>query len=41
MEYAVEMGSCAKIYIVSFIRIGSSIQKLMGGGGYTVRMVIP
>jgi hypothetical protein len=35
MEYAVEMGSGAMIYIPSFIKIDSAIQKLMGGGGYT------
>jgi hypothetical protein len=34
MKYAVEMGSgAAMIYIPSFIKIGSGIQKLMGGGG--------
>jgi hypothetical protein len=38
MKYAVEMGSCAMIYISSFIRIGSGIQKLMRG--YTDSMVI-
>jgi hypothetical protein len=32
MKYAVEMGSDAMIYIPSFIRIGSGIQKLIGGG---------
>jgi hypothetical protein len=32
MKYAVEMGSGAMIYIQSFIKIGSGIQKLMGGG---------
>jgi hypothetical protein len=32
MTYAVEMGSVATIYIPSFIKIGSGIQKLMGGG---------
>jgi hypothetical protein len=31
MKYAVEMGSCAIIYIPSFINIGSGIQKLIGG----------
>jgi hypothetical protein len=31
MKYAVEMGSGALIYISSFIKIGSGIQKLMGG----------
>jgi hypothetical protein len=31
MKYAVEMGSGAKIYIPSFIKIGSGIPKLIGG----------
>jgi hypothetical protein len=31
MKYAVGMGSGAKIYIPSFIKIGSAIQKLIGG----------
>jgi hypothetical protein len=31
MKYAVEMGSGAMIYIPSVIKIGSSIQKLVGG----------
>jgi hypothetical protein len=31
MKYAIEMGSGAMIYIPSFIKIGSCIQKLMGG----------
>jgi hypothetical protein len=31
MKYAVEMGSGTMIYIPSFIKIGSAIQKLMGG----------
>jgi hypothetical protein len=30
MKYALEMGSGAVIYIPSFIKIGSSIQKLIG-----------
>jgi hypothetical protein len=30
MKYAVEMGSGAVIYIPSFIKIGSAIQKLIG-----------
>jgi hypothetical protein len=34
MKYAVEMGSDAKIYIPSFIKIGSGIQNLMGVGIY-------
>jgi hypothetical protein len=33
MEYAVEMGSDAMIYISSFIKTGSAIQTLKGGGG--------
>jgi hypothetical protein len=32
MNYSVEVGSGAMIYIPSFINIGSDIQKLMGGG---------
>jgi hypothetical protein len=31
MKYVVEMGSVVMIYIPSFIKIGSVIQKLMGG----------
>jgi hypothetical protein len=31
MKYAVEMGSGAMIYIPSFIKIGSGIQRLTGG----------
>jgi hypothetical protein len=31
MQYAVEMGSGAMIYIPSFIQIGSGIQKMMEG----------
>jgi hypothetical protein len=31
MKYAVEMGLGAMIYIPSFIKIGSSIQKLITG----------
>jgi hypothetical protein len=31
MQYAVEMGSGAIIYIPSFIQIGSGIQKLLEG----------
>jgi hypothetical protein len=30
MKYAVEMGSDAMIYIPSFMKIGSGIQKLIG-----------
>jgi hypothetical protein len=35
MKYATEMGSVAMIYIPSFIKIGSGIQKLIVGGGFT------
>jgi hypothetical protein len=31
LKYGVEMGSVAIIYILSFIKIGSVIRKLMGG----------
>jgi hypothetical protein len=31
MKYSVEMGSGAVIYIPSFIKTGSGIQKLIGG----------
>jgi hypothetical protein len=31
MKYVVEMGSGVIIYIPSFIKIGSGIQKLVGG----------
>jgi hypothetical protein len=31
MKYAVEMGSGAMIYLPSFIKIGSCIQKLIKG----------
>jgi hypothetical protein len=34
------MGSGAVIYKPSFIKIGSGIQKLIGGGGYTDSSVI-
>jgi hypothetical protein len=33
MTYAVEIGPGAMIYIPSFIKIGSGIQRLLGGGG--------
>jgi hypothetical protein len=33
MKYAVEMSSGDMIYIPSFIKIDSGIQKLMGEGG--------
>jgi hypothetical protein len=35
MKHAVEMGSDAMMYLPSLIKIGSDIQKLMGGGGDT------
>jgi hypothetical protein len=38
MKYATDMGSGAMIYIPSFIKIGSAIQKF--GGGYTDSMEI-
>jgi hypothetical protein len=38
--YALGVGSGSMIYIPSFVRIGSGIQKLMGGGGDTDSMVI-
>jgi hypothetical protein len=31
MKYAVEMGPSAMIYVPSFIKIGSAVQKLTGG----------
>jgi hypothetical protein len=31
MKYVLEMGSGAMIYTLSFIKIGSAIQMLMGG----------
>jgi hypothetical protein len=34
MKYAVEVSSDAVIYVPSFIKIGSAIQKLMGAGLY-------
>jgi hypothetical protein len=39
MNYATEMGSSAMIYIRSFIKIGSDIQKLIdrGGGGIHIK----
>jgi hypothetical protein len=37
MEYAVEMGSGAMVYIISFIKIGSSIQRLIEGDSQTHR----
>jgi hypothetical protein len=42
VKYAVEMGSGAMIYMPSFIKIGSAIQKLIGRGihRHTDSMVI-
>jgi hypothetical protein len=37
MKYAVDMGSGGKIYIPSFIKIGSGIQKLIGADTQTAR----
>jgi hypothetical protein len=37
MKYAVEMGSGSMIYIPSFIKIGSGIQKLIGKATKTHR----
>jgi hypothetical protein len=35
MKYAEDFGSGAMRFIPSFIKIGSGIQKLVGGGGST------
>jgi hypothetical protein len=40
VKHAVQMGSVAVMYIPSFIKTGSGIQKLIGGRGYTERTVI-
>jgi hypothetical protein len=40
MKYVVEMGSGAMIYIPSFIKIGSGIQKLIRGDTETGSKVI-
>jgi hypothetical protein len=40
MKYAVEMGSDTMIYVPSFIKIGSGIQKLIEGG-YTDTQTVP
>jgi hypothetical protein len=37
MKYAVEMGSDVMIHIPSFIKIGSTIQKSVGGGTQILR----
>jgi hypothetical protein len=34
MNYAIEMRLGAMTYIPNFIKTGSGIQKLLGGGGY-------
>jgi hypothetical protein len=39
MKYAVEMDSGAMIYVPGFIKIGSSIQKLIVGNTQTHRQV--
>jgi hypothetical protein len=38
MKHAVEMGSCAMIYIPSFITIGSAIRKFIRGDSQTHRL---
>jgi hypothetical protein len=45
MKYAIHMGSGAMMYIPSFIKIGSGLQKIIGGEdmqtqGHTDSMVI-
>jgi hypothetical protein len=35
MKYTVEMGSGAMIYVPSFIKVGSAIQKLIAGDTHT------
>jgi hypothetical protein len=40
MRYAVEMGSGAMIYIPSFIKTSSGLQKLLGIHGHTDSMTI-
>jgi hypothetical protein len=40
MRYAAEIGSGAMLYIPSFIKIGSGIQKLLSGYTQTERMEI-
>jgi hypothetical protein len=37
MNYAVQMGSGTMIYVPGFIKIGSTIQNLIGGGSQTHR----
>jgi hypothetical protein len=41
MKYAVEMGSGAMIYIQSFIKIGSGIQRLIGDRHHGDRISLP
>jgi hypothetical protein len=38
MKYAAEMGSGAVIFVLSFMKLGSGIQKLMGRG-YTDKAI--
>jgi hypothetical protein len=38
--YAVEMGSGAMTHIPSFIKIGSAIRKLMGGGDNDTQSIV-
>jgi hypothetical protein len=40
MKYAGEMGSVAMIYVPSFVKIGSCIQKLIGGNRQIDSMAI-
>jgi hypothetical protein len=40
MKYACEVGSGTMIYITSFMKIGSGIQKLMGGGQHRDRIIL-
>jgi hypothetical protein len=40
MKYAIEVGSGAVLYIPSFMKIGSGIQKLIAGDSHTDSMVI-
>jgi hypothetical protein len=37
VKYDIEMGSDAMVHVPSFIKIGSGIQKLLGGGGIHVQ----
>jgi hypothetical protein len=38
MNYIIEMGSGAMIYILCFVNIGSGIQKLLTGNTHTHRL---